>query len=68
MKHHDEQLPFVIAGHAVLGEILRREKARTHAERIARRLGMTTKRFRIHTTHVARFGRGETVESNLPLR
>jgi ribose 1,5-bisphosphokinase PhnN len=60
--------PFVISQHPfVMAEILRRIRARENMERVARRLGMSSKRYRIGTTHVAKISRSETVESNLPL-
>lgn len=58
-------LPLVISGHAVLGEILRRNKFRDDCERVARRLGFPERNKRIHR---AALGPNETVESNLPLR
>lgn len=62
------EAPFVISQHPfAMAEILRRIRARETAGRIARRLGMSTKRFRLHLTHVAKLGPRETVESNLPL-
>ena len=60
--------PFVISQHPfAMAEVLRRIRARENMERIARQLGMSTRRFRARTTHVAKLGRHETVESNLPL-
>lgn len=60
--------PFVISQHPhVMAEMMRRIHVRENAERVARRLGMSSKRYRIGTTHVAKLGRSETVESNLPV-
>lgn len=53
---------FLISGHAVLGEILRRNHLREELDRVARQLGLLTR------THKAQLGDSEFVESNLPLR
>jgi hypothetical protein len=61
--------PFVISQNAaVMRTITQRIATRENVERIARRNGMATKKFRSCTTHVAKLGRNETVESNLPLQ
>lgn len=60
--------PFVISQHpTAMAEVVRRIRHRENMERVARMLGMSTKRYRIRTTHVAKLGPRETVESNLPL-
>ena len=55
--------PLMISGHDVLGEILRRERARRMRERMRR----AARALRRKETHTARLAPNETVESNLPL-
>jgi hypothetical protein len=62
MKRHDEA-PFVITGHDVLGEILRRDRRRRADAAIA-----NARRPEYQRTHCAKLGDREQVESNLPLR
>lgn len=71
--------PFVISGHCVLGEILRRERERENAfDRLIREIASSHRERRVSLwrigralkklqTHTARLSETETVESNLPL-
>jgi hypothetical protein len=62
MKRHDE-VPFVITGHDVLGEILRRDQRRRANAAIE-----NARRPEYRRTHRAKLGDREQVESNLPTR